>query len=124
MQFILDNWQTFLLLLIVLVVVVYMVVTKQWDKLRKMAYDAILLAENTIKGSKMGQERFAQVLNYLYDELIPPWLKPFVTEEMLKHKLQSWFDEVKDLLDNGKKDGSITPGNVDQPPDNKNPEQT
>jgi hypothetical protein len=34
--------------------------------------------------------------------VMPNWLKLFVSDEMLRELLQMWFDNIKDLLDDGK----------------------
>jgi hypothetical protein len=115
MAFIISNWQTILLIVIIIGVALYLVITKQWDKLRQYAWRLILEAERTIKGNKKGAERFEQVLLRLYNLFIPAWMQVFVTEDILREKLQQWFDDVKDFLDNGKIDNSL----VDKPPDDQ-----
>ena len=84
----------------------FLAVTKQWAKLRVIGYKLILQAEKAITGTKKGQERFEFVFYKLYN-LIPGWLQLFVSEESLLEKLQEWFVELKDYLDNGKIDQSV-----------------
>ena len=38
--------------------------------------------------------------------LLPKWLQIIITEEMLLKVIDVWFDGVKDLLDDGKVNGS------------------
>jgi hypothetical protein len=38
---------------------------------------------------------------------MPDFLRTLVSREALGHLCQMWFDEVKDLLDDGKANGSI-----------------
>lgn len=38
--------------------------------------------------------------------LLPGWLQAIISEEALEKIIQIWFDEVKDLLDDGKVNGS------------------
>ena len=104
-EFILSNWPTILLCMAVFFYVFYLAWNKRWDELRKLAYKLILQAEKGISGSKKGQQRFASVLGELYT-LIPGWLQFFVSEDSLKEKLQDWFNDVKDYLDDGKINGS------------------
>ena len=94
-------WPYIVIFLGLISYVCYLLVTKQWEKLRKAALDGILYAEKTITGTKKGQERFQYVLDYLYG-LLPVWLRIFVTEEMLKAQLQKWFDEIVEYLTYGK----------------------
>ncbi len=100
-EFLINNWATILLVVAVFFYVFYLAWNKRWDELRKFAYTLILQAEKNIAGSKRGQERFNLVLGQLYN-LIPGWLKFFISEKSMREKLQSWFDEVKDYLDDGK----------------------
>ncbi|QNU66908.1 hypothetical protein EHE19_019115 [Ruminiclostridium herbifermentans] len=106
-EFIISNLTTILLCLAVFFYVFYLVLNKRWNKLRKLGYKFILKAEKEIIGSKRGQERFSFVIKELY-LLIPKWLQIFITEETLKEKLQDWFVDVKDYLDDGKLNDSIT----------------
>ena len=39
-------------------------------------------------------------------KLLPGWLQIVVSEEILEKLVQSWFDGIKDLLDDGKVNGS------------------
>ena len=38
--------------------------------------------------------------------LLPPWLQALISERALERLLETWFREVKDLLDDGKVNGS------------------
>jgi hypothetical protein len=105
-NFILSNWPTILLCIAVFFYVFYLAWNKRWDKIRKLALKAILKAEKGITGSKAGQQRFNVVLNQVYT-LIPGWIRFFVSEESFREKLQQWFDEIKDYLDDLKINGSI-----------------
>jgi hypothetical protein len=102
-QFLIMYWQTILLVLVLFVFIpMYFVVNKKWNELRTYAYKLIRVAEKNILGTKVGQERFDYVLQTLYNTLVPKWARPFITEEMVAEKLQTWFDDVKDYLDDGK----------------------
>ncbi|QNU67278.1 hypothetical protein EHE19_001660 [Ruminiclostridium herbifermentans] len=106
LEFIVSNFSTILLGLAVFFYVFYLVLNKRWEKLRKLAYKFILQAEKEITGTKKGQERFEFVIKELY-LLMPKWLQIFITEETLKEKLQEWYNDVKDYLDDGKINNSI-----------------
>lgn len=102
MNFIGQYWQTLLLVLFALVFVVYCIVKHKWDLLRTSAYKLMRIAQKTITGSQKGQARFDQVMEDLYNIIMPPWLKPFISEELLSATLQKWYEEIEDLLDDGK----------------------
>lgn len=84
----------------------YLAVTRQWEKLRGLAYRFILRAEQAITGTKRGRERFEQVLGALY-ALIPRWLQFFVPESSLREKLQEWYEDIKEYL--GEKNAPSAP---------------
>lgn len=93
--------------LIFLIFISYLAYNRRWNDLRKIAYKLIRQAEKTITGSKMGRERFNQVLDQLYNTL-PAWIRFFVPKLTLERHLQAWFDDVKDYLDDGKLNGSVS----------------
>lgn len=105
-NFIISNLPTIIIMAALLIYVVYLIINRKWEKLRLFAYMLILEAEKSLKGNKKGQERFNLVIDKLY-AFIPKWLQFFLTEEFMRKKLQEWFIDIKDYLDNGKIDNSI-----------------
>jgi hypothetical protein len=105
-NFILNNWSTILLAFIFIAYVVFHIVTKQWSKLREMAYKLMLAIEKSISGSVAGKEKFELVFERIYS-LIPLWFKLFVPPDELRRKLQEWYILAKDELDDGKLNNSI-----------------
>jgi hypothetical protein len=99
-EFIAENWFVLILGILFLGFIVYLVVTKQWERLRGVAYALMLQAERVFSDGE-GKEKFEAVFERLYYDLIPPWLRLFVTPEGIKKKLQEWYDLAKDYLDNG-----------------------
>ncbi len=91
--------------------IVYLAINHRWDKIRELAYKMIRQAENVIVGTKRGQERFNLVLDQLYN-IMPAWLKLFISKSYMEQKLQEWFNLIKDSLDDGKINNST------KPPDN------
>ena len=79
---------------------------KSMDELRLMCYQLILEAEHAYKAGKMGPLKMNYVIDKLYQKM-PGFLRGLVSREALGHLCQVWFDEVKDLLDDGKTNGSI-----------------
>ena len=41
-------------------------------------------------------------------KLLPEWMQMFISTETLEKIIQAWFDGIKDLLDDGKMNGSET----------------
>jgi uncharacterized membrane protein len=95
-----------IVIMVIVVYAIYLLITKQYDRLRHDAYDLIQFAENNMVGTKRGQQRFKYVLDMLYDLYMPVWLKAFISRESVAIKLQEWYLEFKDLLDDGKINGS------------------
>lgn len=71
------------------------------ESLRADAYTLFLKAENAFAGTGKGKQKMDFVVNAIKN-VMPNWLKLFVSDEMLRELLQMWFDNIKDLLDDGK----------------------
>jgi hypothetical protein len=74
------------------------------EKIRGYVYKLFLEAE---KNFQHGQNtaKFEYVIN-LAKTAIPAPFNLFITENLLRTVVQSWFDLVKDLLDDGKLNGT------------------
>lgn len=75
------------------------------DEIRGDVYQLVLKAEHTYKESSSGKQKMKWVVSQAR-KLLPGWLQIIMSEEMLEKIIQVWFDEVKDLLDDGKMNGS------------------
>ena len=75
------------------------------DEIRGDVYQLVLKAEHTYKESTSGKQKMKWVVSQAR-KLLPGWLQMIISEEMLEKIIQVWFDEVKDLLDDGKMNGS------------------
>jgi hypothetical protein len=95
-----GNWFVLLLGILFLAGIIYLAITKQWEKLRGIAYAIMLQAERVFAEGE-GKLKFEAVFNKLYYDLIPPWLRVFVPPEIIREKLQEWYDLAKDYLDDG-----------------------
>ena len=62
-----------------------------------------MLSVNQASGA--GQQKLKWVVQQARG-LLPKWLQIIITEEMLLKVIDVWFDGVKDLLDDGKVNGS------------------
>lgn len=71
------------------------------EDIRVDAYKLFLKAENGFKGTGKGKQKMEWVAKAI-NGVIPNWLKIFVSDDMLKELLQTWFDNIKDLLDDGR----------------------
>lgn len=75
------------------------------DEIRGDVYQLVLRAEHTYKESSSGKQKMKWVVSRAR-KLLPGWMQLIISEEMLEKIIQVWFDEVKDLLDDGKMNGS------------------
>jgi hypothetical protein len=105
-NFIISNWPTLAIVVAFLIYVVFLVVTKKWAQLRALAYKLMLEAEKAIVGTTQGQNRFNQVFIQIYS-LLPAWFRLFVSVDSAKAKLQAWYIEIADYIDDGKVNGSV-----------------
>lgn len=105
-EFLAGNWFVLLLGVLLLGFIVYLVITRQWEKLRGIAYALMLQAERIFSDGE-GKKKFEAVFEKLYYDLIPAWLRLFVAPEGIREKLQEWYDIAKDYLDDGKIDKSL-----------------
>jgi hypothetical protein len=104
-EFFTENWFVIAVLLVLFAFDIYLAVTKQWIKLREQAYALMLQAERIFSTGE-GRKKFEAVFTTLYYDLIPAWLRLFISPDTIKEKLQEWYDLAKDYLDNGKIDNS------------------
>ena len=95
-DFIMANMPTIGSALIAIILIVWAIFTRQWYVLRSSALSLMLSAEKLL-ATKEGKEKFEEVYRELWN-LVPKWLKKFVTEKTMRDKLQAWFDFAKDAL--------------------------
>ena len=100
-----------LILVIAVLVIVTAVVVYQYAKakglegIRKEVYELFLHAEHIYKESGQGEQKLKWVVQQARG-LLPKWLQVIVSNEMLVKVIEEWFTAVKDLLDDGKINGS------------------
>lgn len=105
-EILIQNWFVILVAAAFVAYIIHLIVTKQWTKLRMQAY-ALMLSAEKLYANIEGKEKFEAVFQKLYFALIPAWLRPFVTEEMMRKKMQEWYELAKDYLDDGKLNESV-----------------
>lgn len=75
------------------------------EQVREDVYKLILKAEHTYKESSAGKQKMKWVVQQAR-KLLPGWLQAVISDTALQKLIQVWFDEIKDLLDDGKVNGS------------------
>lgn len=86
-------------------VVLYLYVRdKTLEDIRTDVYQLFLMAEHMYLSGE-GKQKMDYVIQSAR-ALLPPVAQFFITEELLRKVIQLWFDSVKDLLDDGKYNGS------------------
>lgn len=78
------------------------------DRFREDVYKLFLEAEHAYWETGSGKLKMEYVVQKARSRL-PAWLKFFLTDKILEEIIQSWFDMVKDLLDDGKINRSSRP---------------
>lgn len=75
--------------------------SKTLDEIRQDVYRLFLEAEHIFEDSHSGKQKMEWVIGKARS-LLPAWAQIIITEEMFEKMLQFWFDQIKDLLDDGK----------------------
>lgn len=104
-DFIMQNWASIVIVAAFLFIIGVLVVQKKWSALRELAYRIMLAAEMAFSSGE-GKKKFEAVFRTVYN-LVPSWFKVFVPEDLLRRKLQEWFDLAKDWADDGSVNGSV-----------------
>ena len=99
-----------LVLVLIVLAVVTLVMAYQYmkakglDGIRNDVYQLILVAEHKFNSGE-GKQKLKWVVQQAR-LLLPGWLQVFISEESLEKIINAWFKGVKDLLDDGKVNGS------------------
>jgi len=88
-----------------IVIAIQYMKAKGLDGIRADVYQLILKAEHMYNESGAGKQKFEWVIQQARG-LLPKWLQVLIPENALKKVIQKWFIGVKDLLDDGKVNGS------------------
>lgn len=107
-------WLIIAVLVVVAVSLVAMMVVylknRTLDDIRNDVYQLILRAEHMYEESGMGKQKMKWVVSQAR-KLLPEWMQMLISTETLEKIIQAWFDGIKDLLDDGKMNGSETDEN-------------
>lgn len=77
---------------------------KTLNEIRAEVYQKFLEAEHN-KDLVTGKRKMRWVLSQVRN-LLPAWLQNILTDEYLEKIVEGWFKAIKDLLDDGKLNGS------------------
>lgn len=99
-----------ILLIVTIVIAIQCIRQKGLDGIRADVYQLILTAEHMYTESGAGKQKFEWVIQQARG-LLPKWLQAIITTELLRNTIQKWFVGVKDLLDDGKVNGSVVNDN-------------
>lgn len=108
-QFFIDNpiFAAVFIMIVAAVFVAFVIKALQrigLEKVRAVVYDGFVRAENEFKYGDNSQ-KFEYVVQLARSSLPAPF-NLLVTETLLRSVIQLWFDLIKDILDNGKIDGT------------------
>lgn len=95
---------TILVVAVVIFVLVKLSQTIGMESIRKAVYDGFVEAEHEFKYGDNSQ-KFEYVIRVAREALPKPF-STFITESFLRKAVQLWFNLCKDLLDDGKLNGS------------------
>ena len=99
-----DNLETGLSIIVLILIVCNFILTlrsKSLEDIRSDVYEAFLRLEEEITGTKVGQQRLEKAVEYAY-ELIPSWMRIFITKAFLKKTVDKWFKQIKKILDDSR----------------------
>ena len=80
---------------------------KTLNEIRADVYQLFLEAEHRYTETKQGKQKLKWVVARARG-LLPDWLQIFITESALEKMIDLWFGAVKDLLDDGKYNKSVS----------------
>jgi hypothetical protein len=75
------------------------------ESVREDAYKMMLFCERKLPDEN-GRTKFLIVLNNTY-YLLPITVRKFITKDAYAVILQDWYDEAKDILDDGENNDSV-----------------
>lgn len=109
-DYIIANKTSIALAIVGLVIAVFIIIKYVrhvgLETIREKVYKAFVAAEHEFQYGD-NTEKFEYVIN-IAKSAIPVPFNLFITENLLRKVVQAWFDLVKDLLDDGKFNGTST----------------
>lgn len=105
-ELIIANWPTILIMALFFIYIIILLVTRKYAQLRETAYKIMLAAEKKFSKGQ-GRKKLNYVLEKVYN-LIPAWMRMFVSKEDFEIELQYWYNTAKDYADDGKFNNSVS----------------
>lgn len=93
-----ENILFYIILIVTGVAIILSFIFAKSKALKKFAYDLVVLAEENIIGSKLGEEKLNFVIKKLRERF--PHLSPFITEATLRKIIEAAVDKMKKELSN------------------------
>ena len=84
------------------------------EEIRGDVYQVFLKVEHKYLKSGSGQKKLEETVDTAYS-MLPAWAKIIFTKERLRKIIDAWFGKIKDLLDDGKVNKSVTGGDDQSP---------
>ena len=94
---------------IVLVQIYFYFRNKSLEQIREDVYELFLKAEANPDFKHAGMRKMKWVLVQARN-LLPGWIQILISDAFLEEVVQSWFDGIKDILDDGKLNRSTKGG--------------
>lgn len=98
----------FIFIVLVVIAIIYLAIKFVQiiglERIRGYVYKLFVEAEHEFEHGENIQ-KFEYVVQLARSHL-PTWAEPFITEKLLRSVIQIWFDLCKDLLDDGKFNGT------------------
>lgn len=77
------------------------------EQIRGDVYQVFLQVEHKYLKSGSGKKKLDEAVDAAYS-MLPPWARFIFTKERLRKIIDAWFGKVKDLLDDGKMNQSVS----------------
>lgn len=110
MQLLTKNPIMFLVIAATFIVITVFILYRSYKKqgldgIREDVYKLFVLAEKVFSEPGCGTQKFEFVIR-IARTLLPKPLSILISDQQLRTIIQFWFDEAKDLLDDGKRNNS------------------
>lgn len=92
----LTNIFSIAIILLFALYIVYLLITRQYNQLKALAYQLMLVAERSF-ASDSGLAKMEKVYQWFY-ALLPQWLRDILPEKTVREKLQEWYTQMKTLV--------------------------
>ncbi len=96
-----KEWLLLIIGIVLLILVIYRYVRdKSIIQLRADVYKLFIYAERYFTEEKAGKQKMDYVVS-MARGMLPACIQVFVSDKIIRDIFQLWFDDIKDLLDDG-----------------------